>query len=328
MKIVQIGRAGHAFYAYECVKREGIDFAAIAPGTHGVAAEGMVLCRQDLTKRGFSPKLYDDYKAMIDAEKPDIAIVNPWFNDNGKVALFCCEHGIHTFCEKPLATDFETLDKLKKTASKSGIILAGMFDSRYMPHFKTVKNAIISGEIGEVRLMNSRKSYKLGTRPDFYKSRETYCGILPWVAIHAIDWMAWLSGEKYTNVTALHSSSSNGGNGDMDITSSALFSMTNGVIATVSADMYRPSTAKTHGDDRVRVVGTRGVIEAAGGKVRLINDKTDGEIELPLEPAGDIFDDFLAQIRGESNDLTLESCLESTYWSLKADESARKNCEF
>lgn len=84
--------------------------------------------------------------------------------------------------------------------------------------------------------MDSRKSYKLGKRPVFYSSEEHYCGIIPWVAIHAIDWMKWLSGENYVSADAAHSSRMNGGNGTMDITSAALFRMTNDVIATVTAD--------------------------------------------------------------------------------------------
>ncbi|MGN1127945.1 MAG: Gfo/Idh/MocA family oxidoreductase, partial [Candidatus Flemingiibacterium sp.] len=139
---------------------------------------------------------------------------------------------------------------------------------------------------------------------------------------HAIDWMAWLSGEKYTDVSAMLSRRENGGNGDMDIAAAAQFTMTNDVIATVTADMYRPSSAKTHGDDRVRVVGTKGIIEVMSGKATLISDDEGGLIELPDEPAGDIFEDFLDNLAGKSNHLTKESTVSSTYWALRADRQA------
>jgi predicted dehydrogenase len=54
--------------------------------------------------------------------------------------------------------------------------------------------SIKQGSIGKVRLMNSQKSYKLGSRSEFYKHRQTYGGTIPWVGSHAIDWMYWLSG--------------------------------------------------------------------------------------------------------------------------------------
>lgn len=337
MKIVQIGGAGHAFYAYDSIKRHGFDFAALSCGSCGIDTEGTRNTLAAIEKRGFTPKLYDDYKKMADAEKPDIAIVNPQFSENAPIAEYLIKKGINVFCEKPLANTTEQLDRLefalrggdadlmyssKKRKPSTPGKLGAMFGIRYEPGFRTVKKAIDDGRIGEIRLMDSRKSYKLGTRPDFFKSRETYCGIIPWVAIHAIDWMRWLSGEHYTNVTAAHSSHSNFGNGDMDITSSAQFMMTNEVIAAVTADMLRPASAPTHGDDRVRVVGTKGVIELESGIVTLINGEAAGVQTLQNEPAADIFDDFLDMLEGKENGLDSEGAIESTRWALAARDYA------
>ena len=320
MKLVQIGAAGHSGYAYGGIKKHNIEFAAISPGSAGIEAEGTARTLENLKSRGFSPKLYDNYIEMLETEKPDIAVVDPWFNDHGKISLFALEHGINVFCDKPIATDFETLEKIRCCEKAK---LAAMFDARTSPAFRAAKKAIEEGRIGKIRMMDSRKSYKLGTRPAFYSSRSTYCGIIPWVAIHAIDWMAWLSGEKYTAVnSAAVSRLENGNNGDMDITSAAQFMMTNDVIATVTADMYRPMSAPTHGDDRVRVVGTKGIIEIMAGKATMISDDIPGVAELPNEPAGDIFEDFLSILRGEKNHLTKESCIDSTYWALAADKKA------
>ena len=321
MKIVQIGHAGHCGYAYPGIKSHAIEFTGLSAGSAGLEAEGIPEFAESLKKRGFEPKIYSDWKEMLETEKPDIAIVDPWYNDHGKISLYALERGINVFCDKPVATDFETLEKIKNCDKA---IFAAMFDARTNPAFKAAKKAIDEGRIGKVRMMDSRKSYKLGKRPAFYSSRETYCGILPWVAIHAIDWMKWLSGEHYTDLTgAAISRLDNGNNGDMDITSAAQFMMTNDVIATVTADMYRPMSAPTHGDDRVRVVGTKGIVEVTAGKATLITDP-DGVIELEDEPIGDIFEDFLAILAGKTNHLTKESCVESTFWALKADERARE----
>lgn len=318
MKIVQIGGAGHAFYAYNAIKRHGFDFSALSCGSHGIEAEGTENTLAALKKNGFAPKLYSDWRQMLDAEKPDIAIVNPWFNDIAACAVGALERGIHVFCEKPLASSLDELGKLEYAVGHSDAKLGAMLETRYEPAFRAAKKAIAEGRIGEIRLMDSRKSYKLGVRPGFYSSRETYCGILPWVAIHAIDWMKWLSGESYTAVTAAHSSRANFGNGDMDITSAALFTMTNEVIASVTADMLRPSKAATHGDDRVRVVGTKGILEITDGAVTLLSDEVGGTITLDNEPPSDIFEDFLGIINGEPSELTAGSAIESTRWALMA----------
>ncbi len=322
MIIVQVGNAGHAPYAYDEMKKRGWNMCGLSCGNRGLEAEAIEDAYQSLLEEGFTPKLYNDYKEMFACERPDIAIVNPWFKDTGEIALYALEHGIHVFCEKPIATDMETLDKIERCTKDKKAVLAPMFETRYMPNFLAAKKAVEDGLIGKIRLIDSRKSYKLGKRSKLYSSRDTYCGILPWVAIHAIDWAAWISGEKYIGVSAMHSQSDNGNNGDMDITASAQFMMTNDVIATVTADMYRPDSAQTHGDDRVRIVGTKGIVEVMNGCATLLSDECGGECELTFDDERNIFADFLDQINGVENDLTAASAIEATKWALRADQSA------
>ncbi len=327
MKAVQIGNAGHAYYAYPGIKTYNIDFTALACGSAGLEAEGTMGALANLKKRGFDPKLYEDWRMMLDAEKPDIAIITPPFYEIAECAIYALERGIHVFAEKPLAHDIPQLERLEAAYKASNARLAGMFGMRYESGFATLKKAIKDSRIGKIRMMDSRKSYKCGTRSEFYKSRKTYPGIIPWVAIHAIDWMQWLSGESYTSVHAFHSAVANGDNGDMDITSSAQFMMTGEVIACVTADMFRPSTAPTHGDDRVRLVGTEGILELTDGQVTLISDSVGGKFILENEPEGDIFVDFLEQIlHHKESDLTAENAFEVTRWALLArDDAERKN---
>src|SRR3954451_3298074 len=42
-----------------------------------------------------------------------------------------------------------------------------------------------------------------------------------------------------------------------------VLTMRNGGVASVTLDYLRPEPAPTHGDERLRIAGTRGVIEAA-----------------------------------------------------------------
>ncbi len=325
MKAVQIGGAGHAFYAFKGMRDYGIELAALACGSAGIEAEGTLGTLASLRREGFAPKLYDNWRVMLDTEMPDIAIINPPFWEIADCEIYALERGIHVFADKPMAQELDMLDKLEEVYKKSSAKLVGMFGMRNNPGFLTVKKAVEDGRIGEIRMMDSRKSYKCGTRAEFYRSRKTYPGIIPWVAIHAIDWMQWLSGESYLSVQAFHSSLQNRGNGEMDITSCAQFMMTNEVIATVTADMLRPQSAATHGDDRVRLVGTEGVLVLTDGRVTLISDREGGMIMLPLEAEGDIFVDFLEQIlNGRESDLTAQKAFEVTRWALIARDDAEK----
>ena len=100
-------------------------------------------------------------------------------------------------------------------------------------------------------------------------------------------------------------------NGTMEMTATCCFELANKVVASASIDFLRPATAPTHGDDRVRVAGTEGVIEVTYGVVTLIN--ADGVKELELLPERGIFYDFIRHLRyGEAAYTNAEETFELT----------------
>jgi predicted dehydrogenase len=202
-----------------------------------------------------------------------------------------------------------------------------MLGLRYAPEFYSAWRAVQDGAVGSVRLVNTRKSYKLGQRPSYYTQRETYGGTIPWVGIHAIDWIQWFSGESFRAVRAQHSAQHNHGFGDLEVSALCQFTMSNEVLASASIDYLRPDSALTHGDDWVRVVGTDGVIEVRQGRVHLINGETAGEEELPVACDRQIFQDFVNDIDGNGPSLlSPQEIFATTKACLLARRSADEDC--
>ena len=229
----------------------------------------------------------------------------------------------YAFVEKPLSTELDDLEELKGIYSRSNAHLAAMFGIRYSAHFLTAKEVIEKGRIGKVRLMTAQKSYKLGRRSNFFKRRQTYGGTIPWVGSHAVDWLSWFSGEEFRSVYALHSSLYNQDYGDLEVSALCQFEFSNEVMGSVNIDYLRPENAPTHDDDRIRIVGTRGVLEVCQGNVYLINDEIEGLQKLNLLPEGHIFEDFVRQIRGEGEcSVTSQESFKITEACLKARISA------
>ena len=67
----------------------------------------------------------------------------------------------------------------------------------------------------------------------------------------------------------------------------------------MNIDVFRPSNAPTHGDDWVRIVGDRGVIEARNQWLQLINETNDGSQPLKVESDRQVFKDFVDHIDGK-----------------------------
>lgn len=96
-----------------------------------------------------------------------------------------------------------------------------------------------------------------------------------------------------------------------------------GVTAQVSADYLRPANSPTHGDDRVRVVGTAGVLEVRDDKVWLINDTHDGTAPEPLLEVPSIFEEFIAMLEGGGLGLLdLAESIEDSRLALLARDAA------
>ena len=88
-----------------------------------------------------------------------------------------------------------------------------------------------------------------------------------------------------------------------------------GILASVSADFFRPEGAPTHDDDRIRIVGTKGVLEYMDGKVTLLNAQ--GSTQLPLEEGEDVFRLFL-----EDSGITEQDSFYVTELALNLNEAA------
>lgn len=311
MKIAIIGAAGHHRLAFDAMEKDpAIKLVGVAPGRSA----------EDISPlRGKGAPAYPDYRDLLDEQKPDVAVVNPWFSDAAGVSVACLERGIHVYSEKPLATSHDELRALESAWHVSGCALGGMFNYRFAPWFLAMKSAVDAGEIGEVRMAHGQKSYRLGVRPDFYKDRAIMGGILPWVAIHAIDWVLAFLG-NCTWVSATHSTAYNRDHGDLEVSSAMLMGMQDGGIGTVTADFFRPSGSARHDDDRLRLTGTRGMIEVIDGCVTLENETAKRTLPLPAEQ--NAFLGFLSAIETKADDSFARDALTATRVALAARDSA------
>ena len=276
MKVVFIGMCGHSMQAYEVLKkRSDVEFCGVSAGS----------AHEEMTQ-SFTPAIpyFASWREMLDNTAPDLAIVSPVFGLTGGIVIECANRGINVFCEKPIAGTLEELDRVETAVKASGIRFGAMHYLRVQPAFWQGAHMVQNGAIGDVRLLNAQKSYRFGTRPTWYGDRALFTGIIPWVGIHAIDWIYAFSGKNFLWVDAECF-------GNPEKAALCRFSMEDGVMASVSLDYYRPSTAPTHDDDRIRCVGTEGILEVRDGKIHLMN--ADGVRVIDPDPAPELFECFL-----------------------------------
>lgn len=276
MKICFIGNCGHAKKAYTVLAgRKDTELCGFAPGSPYEAAD-----------KAPDPTLprYDDYLEMLDTLRPDLAVVSPVFAKTGEVILECAKRGIDVFSEKPVAASVEELARVKQAVKSSGIRFCAMHYLRYAPAFYHAAELVRNGAIGEVRMLTAQKSYRFGTRPDWYRDRSLYGGTIPWVGIHAIDWIYHFSGKRFLSVQAKSF-------GNPEMAALCQFELEGDVMAAMNLDYYRPDAAPTHDDDRIRCVGTKGVLEVREKRIYMIDGT--GEREIVPSEAPELLTEFL-----------------------------------
>jgi predicted dehydrogenase len=270
-------------------------------------------------------RVYDNYQEMLVKEPLEVVGVCLPYYQNAEASIAAARRGIHVLSEKPAATTLPDLAGLEQAIHESHIQYSIMLDMRTEPIFQAARQVVQAGAVGEVILISSQKSYKYGPeRPRFYKERKTYGGTIPWVGIHALDFMQWVSGQKYTAVAAYEGNKAHPQAPGCEDHAGLILRLANGGTATCHLDFLRPEVATTHGDDRLRIAGSEGVLEVWGNERRATLMSQLGKSgDLPLPPVIDFFSAFIAQLREEGQPLVSSAeAFDITRTCLKARDAA------
>ena len=269
-------------------------------------------------------RLYADYREMLDREDLQVAGVCGTDDVRAGIACECARRGLHLMTEKPLANDLGGLARVREAVARAGVRLTIMISMRYAPQFIAIREAVAEGLVGEVCQISAQKSYRLGRRPEWMMDRRTFSGIIPFIGIHAIDLMRWTSGREFTEVMAYQANVAHPEIRDLEDCASVLLKLDNGGSATAHLDYCRPDAAPTHGDDRLRIAGSRGVVEVIGDRAPVLVTADRPERELPLTKEKNHFLDFVEAVARGTDCLAPEAdCYRATEICLKARESAR-----
>jgi len=253
-----------------------------------------------------SARAYSDWHELLDREKLNMVGVCGTNGERAEILIACAQRKLHIVAEKPLAITVADLERVKRAVEESGVRLTMLISMRFESHYRALKQIVDSGAIGEVAQMAAQKSYKLGGRPEWMLHRSTVGGTIHYIGIHMVDLMRWASGRELVETVSVEGRVGFPGLGEMENTTATIFRLDNGGTAALHMDYFRPDTAPTWGDDRLRLAGTRGVAEyqAATG-VTLVTDKHPPRTITELPPSGSLFIDFVSSVYN-GNPLVLE----------------------
>ena len=176
LRVALVGGFGHAACVFEEwaeIRPQGVEFVGTAPAYAGEDLSGFTALQW---LAGFSAEVFPDVAALLRETKPQVLVVSTRPDQIPVVAKTALQHGCHLILEKPIALYRADLRKLHAQAHAAGRRVMAMFTMRSIPALITARETIAAGMIGEPVLINSRKSYKWGVRPEWFNQRELYGG--------------------------------------------------------------------------------------------------------------------------------------------------------
>lgn len=104
--------------------------------------------RAAMAARFVIPKLYENARVMLEAERPDLVIVATPPETHHALCLLALEQGAHVVCEKPFMSSVEQADDVIAAALANDRLLRINMQYRYMPIYRETQRRLGSGEFG------------------------------------------------------------------------------------------------------------------------------------------------------------------------------------
>jgi predicted dehydrogenase len=266
---------------------------------------------------------YPESTRMLEGEQLDCVAI---CNNNGRRAaaiVACAERRLNLIAEKPFAINRRELSSVIAAIEKNRIHAGMLLPMRYDPPYLAMKQVVDSGEIGEVCQIDAQKSYQLGRRPEWQTHAKTYGGTILWIGIHMIDLMTFTSGRSFRQIASMQGHVAFPNVGDMQNVTASVFRLDNGGTATLRMDYLRPASVQGHGDDRLRLAGTEGVVEYQEANGVTVMGPAGKRTLTSLPRQGSVFADFLlSAYAGAKPSLTWQEIVHTNSWTLAAQEAA------
>jgi predicted dehydrogenase len=118
------------------------------------------------------------------------------------LAIAALRAGKHLLSDKPLCTSLEEQLQIEELAVQHRLVVGLQLDSRGYGAFRTLREIVRGGEIGEIVTIRIDGQHPLlpDTRPVWYFEPGKHGGTINDIGIHAFDFVPWMTGHGWREV--------------------------------------------------------------------------------------------------------------------------------
>ena len=247
--LIGAGRIGKIHAENLANRISGVEVAAIADVDTKAA--------QALADRFHVTRAVEDYHAILSDPSIDAVAICSSTDTHAQIIIEAAQAGKHTFCEKPIALNLETIDAALAAVKKAGVKLQIGFNRRFDPNFRKVRTMVAEGKIGTPQIVRITSRDPAPPPISYVKVSG---GLFLDMTIHDFDMARYLSGSEVEEVytaAGVMVDPAIGEAGDVD-TAIITLRFANGAIGTIDN-----SRKAIYGyDQRVEVFGSEGMLQA------------------------------------------------------------------
>lgn len=286
-----------------------------------------------LSMKSITPS-HTTYEALLDS--CDAVAIGDCYGRRGRLVLQALRSGKHVISDKPLCTSMDEWEKIASLSHMQNLRIGMMLDMRNHPNVIALREILHSGRIGEVQTVSFSAQHPLlwGNRPGWYFEPEMHGGTLNDIAIHAVDFVPWMTGldiakvdfARTWNAKATHAP-------HFKDCGQLVLRLSNGAGVLGDVSYLAPDQCGYALDNywRITVHGIQGFAETSYNRIGVtVAGDASAEPEV-LPPAkgrpGGYLDDFLMDVAGNprQDGLTTQSCLLATRQALTLELKAQQS---
>lgn len=263
---------------------------AVAPGGAGDAGDAGEEVRRFHQAPGVTAETvrHADYRTLLAAGGVDAVQVCVRPHRTAAVVAECLRAGVPAMADKPLAGTEKQLAEVWEAHRATGTDFSATHMYRKMRSFALARELVHSGEAGAIVAGHCQISFRWGvTRPDWFRSRETYPGTFAFIGVHAVDTAYWTVGDRFRSAMGYESVTPHPDYPGCASLAYATVVLDNGGVLVLSADYLRPMGAATHGDVRLRLAGTKMTLDASDrdeSELAVVDGERDTRLAAPEIP--------------------------------------------
>jgi len=207
-------------------------------------------------------RIYHDYQTLLN--DPDIhAVYIALPNHLHHVwTVRAAEAGKHVLCEKPLAMNAGECDDMIAVCRAANVLLMEAVMYRFHPRMRHLKNMLITGELGDIRLLHTAFSFPFN-QPDSHDKSGSYRahpefggGALLDIGSYCVNAARWLTGSEPEHCTGVIHHARTDQETNIDVSTSAVLRFKDNLLA----HMHCSFVAAEH--QVIEVVGSLAAVTA------------------------------------------------------------------